>query len=78
MVVGTDDEKLGQAVTAVASLAPGAQVTAGEVVAAVKAELAHFKAPKHVVFVHEVPRAPNGKADYKAAQALAGDALSSS
>jgi len=78
LVVGTDDEKFGQVVTAVASLAPGAQVTAADVIASVKSELAHYKAPKHVVFVADVPRAPNGKADYKAAQALAAETLSSS
>ncbi|HNJ98412.1 MAG TPA: acyl-CoA synthetase, partial [Ilumatobacteraceae bacterium] len=78
LVVGTDDEKFGQVVTAVASLAPGAQVTAADVIASVKGELAHYKAPKHVVFVADVPRAPNGKADYKAAQALAAETLSSS
>lgn len=77
LVVGTDDEKFGQVVTAVLSLAPGAQVTAAEVIASVKSELAHYKAPKHVVFVAEVPRAPNGKADYKSAQVLAADTLNS-
>ena len=40
-------------------------------VAAVRSELAAYKAPKRVVFVSEVPRAPNGKADYKAATTLA-------
>ena len=34
----------------------------------VKRQLAGFKAPKRVVFVSQVPRAPNGKADYKAAK----------
>ena len=43
--------------------------------AAVHRELAGFKAPKRVVFVAEVPRAPNGKADYKAAKALATEAI---
>ena len=39
----------------------------------VKQHLAGYKAPKRVVFVAQVPRAPNGKADYRAAreQALA-------
>ncbi|MEI8241207.1 MAG: acyl-CoA synthetase, partial [Actinomycetota bacterium] len=72
LVVGVDDEKFGQAVTAVASITPGATVTEAQVIAAVKADLAAFKAPKRVVFVAEVPRAPNGKADYKAARSLAG------
>jgi 3-oxocholest-4-en-26-oate---CoA ligase len=71
LVVGIDDEKFGQAVTAVASLVPGATVNAATVIAAVKADLAGYKAPKSVVFVPAVPRAPNGKADYKAAKSLA-------
>ena len=34
----------------------------------------YAKAPKDVVFVDDVPRAPNGKADYKAAKQVAIDA----
>ena len=40
-----------------------------------KADLAAYKAPKRVVFVTQVPRAPNGKADYKATTQMATDAL---
>ena len=75
LVVGIDDDKFGQAVTAVASLAEGATVTEAEVIAGVKHDLAAFKAPKRVVFVATVPRAPNGKADYKTTKQLATDAL---
>ena len=71
LVVGVDDETFGQAVTAVAALAPGADVTEAGVIAGVKTQIAGFKAPKRVVFVSQVPRAPNGKADYKRARELA-------
>lgn len=71
LVVGVDDEKFGQAVTAVASLAPGAEATEADVIATVKEHLASYKAPKRIVFVTQVPRAPNGKADYKTARDLA-------
>ncbi len=71
LVVGVPDEKFGNAVTAVASLVEGASVEAADVIASVKAELAGFKAPKTVVFVDHVPRAPNGKADYKTAKSIA-------
>jgi 3-oxocholest-4-en-26-oate---CoA ligase len=71
LVVGVDDDKFGQAVTAVASLAPGAGADEADVIATVKQHLASFKAPKRVVFVSEIPRAPNGKADYKTARDLA-------
>jgi fatty-acyl-CoA synthase len=75
LVVGVDDERFGQAVTAVVSVDPGADVSAEQIVASVKADLAGYKAPKHVVFVDDVPRAPNGKADPKAARLLAIAAL---
>jgi 3-oxocholest-4-en-26-oate---CoA ligase len=75
LVVGVDDEKFGQAVTAVASLEDGASVEEAAVIADVKQQLAGYKAPKRVVFVSQVPRAPNGKADYKTAKQYALDAL---
>jgi len=73
LVVGTPDDKFGQAVTAVASVEDGITPDEAAIIAAVKADLAHYKAPKRVVFVAQVPRAPNGKADYKAAHTLATD-----
>ena len=77
LVVGIDDDTFGQAVTAVASRAPDATVDEAEVIDAVKHQLARYKAPKRIVWVAQVPRAPNGKADYRAARALAIDALTS-
>ena len=71
LVVGLEDEKFGQAVTAVASVIDGAKVDEAAVIASVKGQLAGYKAPKRVVFVSSVPRAPNGKADYKTAKDLA-------
>ncbi len=46
-----EDEKFGQAVTAVASRIDGSDVDAATVIATVKHELAGYKAPKSVVFV---------------------------
>ncbi len=74
LVIGLDDDKFGQSVTAVASRAAGSTVDEATVIADVKGQLAGFKAPKRIVFVTEIPRAPNGKADYKAAKQLALDA----
>ena len=71
LVVGVDDEKFGQAVTAVASLSPGAKVDEATIIANVKTQLAGYKAPKRVIFVTQIPRAPNGKADYKTARDMA-------
>ncbi len=75
LVVGLPDEKFGHAVTAVVSLVDGVNVESAAIIAKVKSELSGFKAPKRVVFVSKVPRAPNGKADYTAAKELALAAL---
>jgi 3-oxocholest-4-en-26-oate---CoA ligase len=74
LVIGLDDEKFGQAVTAVVSLEDGSAVDEGTIISGVKDQLAGYKAPKRVVFVNQIPRAPNGKADYKAAKDRALDA----
>jgi acyl-CoA synthetase (AMP-forming)/AMP-acid ligase II len=71
LVVGIPDEKFGNAVTAVVSPSPGASIEAATIIASVKSSLASFKAPKTIVFVDQIPRAPNGKANYKAAKQIA-------
>ncbi|MER7274727.1 AMP-binding protein [Dactylosporangium sp. NPDC000244] len=71
LVVGVPDPQWGQSVAAVVSVEAGSAPTAAELIGHVKARLAGYKAPKHVVFVDSVPRSPNGKADYPAARALA-------
>jgi fatty-acyl-CoA synthase len=50
------------------------ELSESEVIASVKHQLSGYKAPKRVIFVSQVPRAPNGKADYKTAKQLAVDA----
>ncbi|HEX9258991.1 MAG TPA: AMP-binding protein, partial [Acidimicrobiales bacterium] len=74
LVVGVPDDKFGEAVTAVVA---GSTTDGDQLIAAVKEHLAAYKAPKRVVFVAEVPRAPNGKADYRAAKQMALDAAGS-
>jgi fatty-acyl-CoA synthase len=68
LVVGVEHERFGQAVTAVVSLASDADVDSATIIESVKADLAGYKAPKSVIFVDQVPRAPNGKADYRRAK----------
>jgi fatty-acyl-CoA synthase len=63
IVVGVPDERFGQRITAVISVAAGHSLTAEEVRAVVGAELADYKRPREVVFVDEVHRSPVGKAD---------------
>jgi 3-oxocholest-4-en-26-oate---CoA ligase len=73
LVFGVADEKWGQAVTAVVE-ARG-PVAEAELIGHVKAAIAAYKAPKRVVIAAACPRGPNGKADYEAARALAGQGL---
>lgn len=68
LVFGVPDEKWGQAVTAVVEAA-GAHPA--EIIAHARTQLAAYKCPKRVLIVPKVPRAPNGKADYVAAKAMA-------
>jgi fatty-acyl-CoA synthase len=71
LVFGVPDERFGQRVVAVMSLAPGlAVVTGAEVVDSLRNELSSYKLPREVRVVATVPRAPNGKADYPAARKL--------
>ena len=67
LVVGVPDEKWGNAVTAVVELAPGARFDEGALRAHVREHLAGYKTPKRILAVPQMFRAPNGKADYKAA-----------
>ena len=71
LVVGVPDERFGERVVAVVSRAQGRDASGDELVGHVKEQLAHYKAPKDVVFVEKVPRAPNGKADYGRAKEVA-------
>jgi len=70
-VFGVTDEKYGQRVVGVASLANGVESVSGDaVIAYTKGRLSSYKVPKELVILETVPRAPNGKADYKTAKEL--------
>lgn len=65
LVVGRDSERWGQEIVALVQKAPEAVVDSDTLRAACAAELARFKAPKEFVFVEQVRRLGNGKADYR-------------
>jgi 3-oxocholest-4-en-26-oate---CoA ligase len=67
-VVGVPDPKLGEAVAALVEVVDDASVTRGALIAHVKERLAGYKAPRHLLFVPDVGRSPNGKADYAGAR----------
>jgi fatty-acyl-CoA synthase len=75
VAVGLPDEKFGEAITAVVELLPGEQLDEGAVIAHVKGKLAAYKAPKRVLAIDTIGRAPNGKVDYKRLKAWAADEL---
>jgi fatty-acyl-CoA synthase len=58
-VVGLPDDRWIEAVTAF--VVPRGEVTEAELIAHARERLAHFKAPKRVVFVAELPRNASGK-----------------
>jgi fatty-acyl-CoA synthase len=59
-VVAKPDEKWGETPCAFIELRPGKTATAEEIIEWCRSRLAHFKAPKHVVFI-EVPKTSTGK-----------------
>ena len=54
--------------------APGTEATGEEIGGALEGR-SRFKRPRNFVFVPEVVRGPNGKADYKWAKAVAADGV---
>jgi|TARA_R100001244_G_scaffold6593_11_gene7955 acyl-CoA synthetase (AMP-forming)/AMP-acid ligase II len=71
LVVGLPDDRFGQKVTAVLSMADGARFDEAALAEHVRSRLAAYKAPRAFVLVDEVPRAANGKAGYKDAREIA-------
>jgi fatty-acyl-CoA synthase len=60
-VVGTPDARWGEVPQAWVTLRRDAQVTERDIIDWVRERLAHFKAPKQVVFVDELPKGGTGK-----------------
>lgn len=67
--VGVPHERFGESVALVCSVSEPTE--AGDVIATIKQHIADYKAPRHVVFVEEIYRAPNGKSDYRWARETA-------
>ena len=76
LVVGVDDPKFGQKVVAVVSLEDSKDIDEDNLVNATRQFIAGYKLPKKVIFVDEVQRAPNGKANYKWAKNVANQEFS--
>ena len=75
VVVGSADERWGEVVTALVQARPGTAPRLDELAGHVKGQLAGYKAPRRLVLVERVGRAPNGKVDYQWAHAVARERL---
>ena len=67
LVIGLPDERWGQAVTAIVHVSPTFRFDEADLRQHVRSRLADYKIPKRVLASTISLRAPNGKADYKAA-----------
>jgi acyl-CoA synthetase (AMP-forming)/AMP-acid ligase II len=59
--VGLPHERWTEAITAVVVAKPGASLDEAELIAAIKQQIAGFKAPKAVIVVDELPKTSTGK-----------------
>jgi fatty-acyl-CoA synthase len=75
VVIGVPDARFGERICAVVEPESGEQPTLQELAAFVHSQLAGYKAPRELVVVDSIGRAPNGKVDYKAVKERALKAL---
>lgn len=75
VAVGIPDDRFGETICAVVEATPGSTPTLDELNAHVKSALAPYKAPRHLVLIDTIGRAPNGKVDYKRLKGVALDRL---
>ncbi len=73
LVVGRPSDRWGEELVALVQLRGGADASREELHAHCTSQLARFKAPKDVIFVDQVQRLGNGKADYRWAKRQARD-----
>ena len=66
VVVGVPDARFGERICAVVEPEADAEPTLAELSQHVHSQLAGYKAPRELVVVESIGRAPNGKVDYKA------------
>jgi 3-oxocholest-4-en-26-oate---CoA ligase len=65
VVSSRPNERWGQEVVAIVSLAEGASVEAQELIDHASNSIARYKLPKAIVFRPVIERSPAGKADYR-------------
>jgi len=75
LVIGTPDERFGQAVTAVVQPRDGAEPTLESIKEHLRSSLSGYKLPRALVLVDEIPRHVTGKANYPEVKRMATAAL---
>jgi fatty-acyl-CoA synthase len=75
VVVGLPDPRFGERICAVVETDGTAAPSLAELSEHVRGTLAGYKAPRDLVLVDSIGRAPNGKVDYKAIKDRAVEAL---
>lgn len=75
VVVGVPDARFGERICAVVEPNSGTHPSLGQLSEHVRMHLAGYKAPRELVLVNSIERAPNGKVDYKAVKDRALKAL---
>jgi fatty-acyl-CoA synthase len=75
VAVGVQDARFGEAICAVVEAEEGLTLDLGTLADHVRTTLAPYKAPRHLVVVDSIGRAPNGKVDYKRLKGWAADEL---
>ena len=73
--VGLPDARFGEVICAMVELDDGAELTLADLSAHVRSSLAPYKAPRQIVVVDTIGRAPNGKVDYKRLKQAAADRI---
>ncbi|CAM4455912.1 Long-chain-fatty-acid--CoA ligase FadD19 [Mycobacterium basiliense] len=76
LVVGRSSERWGQEVVGLVATHPGVSADEHDLYACCISRLAHFKAPKALIFVKQIERLGNGKPNYRWAKQLAEQQLS--
>ena len=71
VAVGIPDTRFGETICGVVEAEHGQLPTLSELNEHVKKSLAAYKAPRHIVVIDTIGRAPNGKVDYKRLKAYA-------
>ena len=77
VAVGVQDARFGEAICAVVEAEEGSTLDLGTLADHVRTTLAPYKAPRHLVVVDTIGRAPNGKVDYKRLKSLAAEQVGS-